>query len=128
MRIKSDPTIFSFSVWRRCARQENLPTQVDLCFFPRRLRPAQATPAAVAEGTLLPSLIDRVCSQTIYPRAVAADKSYGHAANFRYLWEQHITAHLARVRSPRQKPGVFGKEQFTYVPDEDVYVCPAGGG
>lgn len=86
----------------------------------------QATPAAVAEGTLLPSLIDRVCSQTFYPRAVAADKSYGHAANFRYLWEQHITAHVPRVRSPRQKPGVFGKEQFTYLPDEDVYVCPAG--
>ncbi len=86
----------------------------------------QATPAAVAEGTLLPSLIDRVCRQTFYLRAVAADKSYGHAANFRYLWEQHITAHLARARSPRRKPGVFGKEQFTYVPDEDVSVCPAG--
>jgi transposase len=85
-----------------------------------------ATPAAVAEGTLLPSLIDRVVNQTIYPLAVAADKSYGHAANFRYLWEQHITAHLARVRSPRQQPGVFGKEQFTYLPDDDVYVCPAG--
>ncbi len=85
-----------------------------------------ATPAAVAEGKWLPFLIDQVHQQNIYPRVVAADKSYGHAANFRYLWEQHITAHLARVRSPRQKPGVFGKEQFTYIPDEDVYVCPAG--
>jgi len=86
----------------------------------------QATPAAVAEGTRLPSLIARVHAQKIYPRVVAADKSYGHAANFRYLWEQHITAHLARSRSPRQKPGVFGKEQFPYLPDEDVYLCPAG--
>ncbi len=85
-----------------------------------------ATPAAVAEGKWLPFLIDRVHEQNIYPRVVAADKSYGHAANFRYLWEQHITAHLARIRSPRQKPGVFGKEQFTYLPEEDVYVCPAG--
>jgi hypothetical protein len=85
-----------------------------------------ATPAAVAEGKWLPFLIDRVHERTIYPRVVAADKSYGHAANFRYLWEQHITAHLARIRSPRQKPGVFGKEQFTYLPEDDVYVCPAG--
>jgi transposase len=85
-----------------------------------------ATPAAVAEGRWLPFLIDRVHERQLYPQVVAADKSYGHAANFRYLWEQHITAHLARVRSPRQKPEVFGKEQFTYVPEEDVYLCPAG--
>jgi transposase len=86
----------------------------------------EATPAAVAEGTRLPFLIREVHARQLYPRAVAADKSYGHAANFRYLWEQHITAHLARTRSPRQKGGVFGKEQFTYLPGDDVYLCPAG--
>ncbi|MDQ7781176.1 MAG: IS1182 family transposase, partial [Planctomycetota bacterium] len=86
----------------------------------------QVTPAAVAEGTRLPFLIEAVHARQLYPRAVAADKSYGHAANFRYLWEQRITAHLARIRSPRQKPGVFGKEQFTYLPEDDVYLCPTG--
>ena len=84
-----------------------------------------ATSARVAEGTQLPALIETVRQRGVRPRAVAGDKGYGYAVNFRYLYEQGVSAQLARIRSPRQSNGI-GKEQFVYREDIDAYQCPAG--
>jgi transposase len=85
----------------------------------------KATSARVAEGTQLSPLIEAVVQRGLHPRAVAGDKGYGYATNFRKLWEWRISAHLSRIRSPRY-PNVFGKEQFVYRETLDAYQCPAG--
>jgi len=85
----------------------------------------KATSARVAEGTQLPTLLETVMQRGLRPQAVAGDKGYGYASNFRRLWELHISAHLGRIPSPRFD-NVFGKEQFVYHPQLDVYECPAG--
>lgn len=85
----------------------------------------KATSARVAEGTQLPVLMETVMQRGLSPRAVAGDKGYGYATNFRKLWEERISAHLSRIRSPRY-PDVYGKKQFVYLDTLDAYQCPAG--
>jgi len=62
--------------------------------------------------------------------AVVADSKYGTIENYLYCYDQGIKGHLpdikdATSRSKRRK-GIFSAEEFKYVVEEDVYICPMG--
>ena len=61
------------------------------------------------------------------PQSVAADASYGNGELLQWLMDRQITPYMptrdavARTRSP-----LFGPERFTYQPESNSYLCPAG--
>jgi Transposase DDE domain len=61
------------------------------------------------------------------PQSVVADASYGNGELLQWLMGRQITPYMptrdavARTRSP-----LFGPERFTYQPQSDSYLCPAG--
>ena len=61
---------------------------------------------------------------------VAAGSKYGTVDNFLACHDRGIGAHmpdLSRSSAGRlRKSGKFCEEDFQYVPDSDVYICPAG--
>jgi transposase len=84
-----------------------------------------ATSAAVTDDVQFkPVIDDLIFVQGLVPEAVAADKIYGTIENYKELANKGITANIPRMRSPRRK-GQFGKEQFAYITEEDIYLCPA---
>ncbi|MFH1863036.1 MAG: IS1182 family transposase [bacterium] len=86
----------------------------------------QATPGHVTDNLQLPALLDElIFHQGIIPQALAADHKYGTLEIYKELENKGIIAHLPRPRSGHCK-GKFSKGVFTYLPDEDRYLCPAG--
>ena len=56
---------------------------------------------------------------------VVADKGYYNATEVSRCVEQHITPHLPKAdTSANTKQGLFGKRQFRYDAQKNVYVCP----
>src|SRR6202790_3054201 len=61
------------------------------------------------------------------PESIAADASYGNGEFLQWLMEREITPYMptrdavGRTRSP-----FYGPESFTYLPDSNSYICPAG--
>jgi len=56
---------------------------------------------------------------------VVADKGYYNAAEVSRCVEQHITPHIPKAdTSANTKQGLFGKRQFRYDAQKDVYHCP----
>ena len=61
------------------------------------------------------------------PQSIAADASYGNGELLQWLMDRKITPYMptrdavARTRSP-----LFGPERFTYQPESNSYLCPAG--
>jgi transposase len=61
------------------------------------------------------------------PQSLAADASYGNGELLQWLMDRQITPYMptrdavARTRSP-----LFGPERFTYQPESNSYLCPAG--
>jgi hypothetical protein len=61
------------------------------------------------------------------PQSIAADASYGNVELLQWLMDRQITPYMptrdavARTRSP-----FFGPERFTYQPESNSYLCPAG--
>ena len=61
------------------------------------------------------------------PQSIAADASYGNGEFLQWLMDREITPYMptrdavARTRSP-----FFGPECFTYQPESNSYICPAG--
>ena len=61
------------------------------------------------------------------PQSIAADASYGNGELLQWLMDRQITPYMptrdavARTRSP-----LFGPERFTYQPESNSYLCPAG--
>ncbi|MGB3904919.1 MAG: IS1182 family transposase [Anaerolineae bacterium] len=59
-------------------------------------------------------------------REVVADAKYGTMANYAFLDQAGMTAFIPsrqRVAGPR---GIWGKDRFRYLEEEDVFLCPAG--
>jgi transposase len=87
---------------------------------------ALVTPYEVSENRPMLDLLWRSCFRwRIWPRHVTADGKYGTAENVSAIEQANVRAFVALHRSGG-RPNVFGKEDFTYDPKEDVYVCPAG--
>lgn len=58
---------------------------------------------------------------------VVADMGYYDGAEVRKCEAQGLTVYIPKPQtSANTKLGLFGKERFTYNPEQDMYVCPAG--
>jgi hypothetical protein len=61
------------------------------------------------------------------PQSIAADASYGDGEFLQWLMDREITLYMptmdavGRTRSP-----FYGPESFTFLPDSNSYICPAG--
>ena len=71
---------------------------------------------------------DRRLSPTLryLPQTLAADTTYGNGELLQWLEERGITAYIRVKENPNGPTGLYGIDQFTYVPEENSYICPEG--
>ncbi len=88
---------------------------------------AVVTTGATAEEQLLAEVLwqHRRLSKLGVPAAVA-DAKYGTGPNYRYLDQLGVPAFIPTTRFGNQHTGIWGREYFTWLPEEDAYLCPAG--
>jgi transposase len=88
---------------------------------------AVATTGATAEEQLLPEVLWQHwrLSRLGVP-ALVADAKYGTTANFLYLGQLGIPTFVPTTRFGNTRKDLWGRERFTWLPDEDAYLCPAG--
>jgi transposase len=85
------------------------------------------TSGTVNEGHLLPDLIDQHTENTASQvEVVVADSQYGTANNYLECHDRGLKAHIPLFHEVRGRNGRFADEAFTYDPQDDVYLCPAG--
>jgi len=60
------------------------------------------------------------------PQSLAADNTYGNGELLHWLVERGITPYIRVKESPMPKSDLYGIEKFTYLPEENSYVCPEG--
>ena len=61
------------------------------------------------------------------PQTVAADTTYGNGELLQWLDDRGITAYIRVKENPNGQPtDLYGIDQFTYVPEENCYICPEG--
>jgi len=91
----------------------------------------KVTPGSVDDGHVLKDMIDLHEKNTEKKVETAvADSKYGTIDNFLLCHDLNIKAHIPSIEethrgSGRQK-GIFPKELFSYDPDTDTFLCPAG--
>src|SRR5215470_363093 len=61
----------------------------------------------------------------LWPRQVTGDKKYGSEENLVTIEGQGIHAYIP-IPDADHRTEFFSSEDFTYVSERDVYVCPAG--
>src|SRR5688572_11538974 len=88
---------------------------------------AVATTGAEADEHLLAEVLwqHRRLSRLGVPEVVA-DAKYGTGPNYLYLDQSGIPAFIPTTRFGNQHTGVWGREHFTWLADEDAYLCAAG--
>jgi transposase len=59
------------------------------------------------------------------PRRVTGDSAYGTVENIAAIEKASIRAYMALKGAGQGRP-FFGKDEFTYDPKRDLYVCPSG--
>jgi hypothetical protein len=61
------------------------------------------------------------------PESVAADTTYGNGEFLQWLADRNITPYMrTRDSIHRKRSPFFGPERFTYEPEHNRYLCPAG--
>src|SRR6201984_995745 len=61
------------------------------------------------------------------PESVAADTTYGNGEFLQWLADRNIIPYMrTRDSIHRKRSPFFGPERFTYEPEHDRYICPAG--
>jgi transposase len=89
----------------------------------------QATAARMSQETVAAQdMLTRFAQwQQRVPESVAADTTYGNGEFLQWLADRNITPYMRTRDSARRKnnPG-YGPERFTYQPDSNTYLCPAG--
>ena len=88
---------------------------------------AVATTGAEADEHLLAEVLwqHRRLSRLGVP-AVVADAKYGTTVNFLYLGRLGIPAFIPTTRFGNMRKDIWGREHFTWLSEEDAYLCPAG--
>ena len=87
---------------------------------------ALVTPYEVSENRPMLDLLWRSCFRwRLRPHHVTGDGKYGTAENVAAVEQANIRAFVG-LHCSGSRPNIFGREDFTYDPKEDVYVCPAG--
>jgi len=85
------------------------------------------TSGAVNEGHLLPELIEQHTENTASRvEVVVADSQYGTIKNYLACHDRGLKAHISPFKDGHTRNGKFSEEAFTYDPEDDVYLCPAG--
>ena len=63
----------------------------------------------------------------LYPSRLLADSAYGSAEMLGWLVDEHgIEPHVPVFDKSARKDGTFSREDFSYDPASDVYICPGG--
>jgi len=89
----------------------------------------QATPARMSQETVAAQdMLTRFTQwQGREPESVAADTTYGNGEFLQWLADRSITPYMrTRDSIHRKRSPFFGPERFTYEPEHDRYICPAG--
>jgi transposase len=60
------------------------------------------------------------------PQSLAADNTYGNGELLQWLDDRGITAYIRVKECPTPTRDLYGIDKFTYVPEENCYLCPAG--
>jgi hypothetical protein len=88
----------------------------------------QATPARLSqESVAARDMIERYreCYGHL-PQTLAADTTYGNGELLQWLDERGIAAYIRVKENPNGPTDLYGIDQFTYVPEENGYLCPEG--
>jgi transposase len=89
----------------------------------------QATAARMSQETVAAQyMIARFAQwQGRDPESVVADPTYGNGEFLQWLMEWEITPYLrTRDSALRKSNPLYGPERFTYLPESNSYLCPAG--
>ncbi len=89
----------------------------------------QATAARMSQETVAAQdMIARFAQwQGREPASVAADATYGNGEFLQWLMERGITPYMrTRDSALRKNSPLYGPERFTYLPESNSYLCPAG--
>jgi transposase len=61
---------------------------------------------------------------------VVADCKYGTIENYLYCYDKNVVAHIPDMKDATStsghKKGIYNSEEFRYIKEEDVYICPGG--
>jgi transposase len=88
----------------------------------------QATSARLSqESAAARDMITRFYErQGRYPESVAADTTYGNGEMLQWLDDRAIKPFIRVKESPNPTTDLYGIEKFTYLPEQDCYICPEG--
>jgi len=89
----------------------------------------QATTARLSqESAAARDMIERHRQRYGYlPQTLAADTTYGNGELLQWLDERGIAGYIRVKENPSGQPtDLYGIDQFTYVPEENCYICPEG--
>jgi transposase len=88
----------------------------------------QATPARLSqESVAARDMIERYRERHgSLPQSLAADTTYGNGELLQWLDERGIAAYIRVKENPAATTDLYGIDKFTYVPEENCYLCPEG--
>ena len=88
----------------------------------------QATPARLSqESAAARDMIERYRERHgCLPQTLAADTTYGNGEMLQWLDDRGIAAYIRVKENPNGPTDLYGIDQFTYVPEENCYICPEG--
>jgi len=88
----------------------------------------QATPARLSqESAAARDMIERYRERYgSLPQTLAADTTYGNGEMLQWLDERGIAAYIRVKENPAAMTDLYGIDQFTYVPEQNCYICPEG--
>jgi hypothetical protein len=89
----------------------------------------QATAARMSQETVAAEdMLSRFAQwQGREPESVVADTTYGNGDFLQWLSDRNITPYMrTRDSIHRKRSPFFGPERFTYQPEHNRYICPAG--
>src|SRR6516164_745310 len=89
----------------------------------------QATAARISQETVAAQdMLTRFTAwQGREPSSIAADTTYGNGEFLQWLADRNITPYMrTRDSIHRKRSPFFGPERFTYQPEHNRYICPAG--
>jgi hypothetical protein len=88
----------------------------------------QATAARLSQESLAArDMIDRYRERHgRRPQSLAADTTYGNGKLLQWLDDRGITPYIRVKENPLGKSDLYGIDKFTYLPEQNCYVCPEG--
>src|SRR6201984_767458 len=89
----------------------------------------QATAARMSQETVAAQdMLTRFAQgQGREPASIVADATYGNGEFLQWLTDRNITPYMrTRDSIHRKRSPFFGPERFTYEPENNRYICPAG--